>query len=121
MPVNRKYPLAPLLDAVEKYARASPKRITLEYVLIRGLNDTPEDARRLGEIAERFPSKVNLIPFNPSELFPYQRPSEEEVNRFARSLWSRRSTVTVRYSKGLDILAACGQLGYDQVMAANPS
>jgi 23S rRNA (adenine2503-C2)-methyltransferase len=117
MPVTKKWPLGPLLAAVGRYAAASDRRVTLEYVLIRGLNDTPEDAARLGRIAERFPSKVNLIPFNPSELFPYERPTEAEVDAFARRLWRHRTTVTVRYSKGLDILAACGQLGYDQVKA----
>jgi 23S rRNA (adenine2503-C2)-methyltransferase len=81
------------------------------------VNDTPEDADRLGRISERFPSKVNLIPFNPSPLFPFERPLEEEVDAFARRVWAFRTTVTVRYSKGLDILAACGQLGYDQVQA----
>ena len=97
--------------------RVSKRRVTLEYVLIEGLNDTPEDADRLGRMAERFPSKVNVIPFNPSELFPYRRPSPERVDEFAKRLWRFRTTVTVRYSKGLDILAACGQLGYDQVKA----
>ncbi len=115
MPVTRKYPIAELLPALEDYARASKRRVTLEYVLIKGLNDTPEDAARLGAMAERFPSKVNVIPFNPSELFPFERPDPEVVDAFARRLWPHRTTVTVRYSKGLDILAACGQLGYRQV------
>jgi len=115
MPVTRKYPIEELLPALEEYAQVSKRRITLEYVLIKGLNDTPEDADRLGKIAERFPSKLNVIPFNPSELFPYERPEPEAVNAFARRLWPYRTTVTVRYSKGLDILAACGQLGYRQV------
>jgi 23S rRNA (adenine2503-C2)-methyltransferase len=115
MPVTRKYPIGTLLPALEDYARVSGNRVTLEYVLIRGLNDTPADADRLGRMAERFPSKVNVIPFNPSELFPYERPTPEEVDAFARRLWPRRTTVTVRYSKGLDIRAACGQLGYRQV------
>jgi 23S rRNA (adenine2503-C2)-methyltransferase len=115
MPVTRKYPIETLVSAMETYTKASRRRVTLEYVLIRGLNDTPEDAERLGRIAERFPSKLNVIPFNPSPMFPYERPPEDEVDAFARRLWPYRTTVTVRYSKGLDILAACGQLGYDQV------
>lgn len=117
MPVTRKYPIAELIDAVSEFARGSRYRITVEYVLIRGLNDTLADADRLGDIVERFPSKVNLIPFNPSDLFPYERPTPEEVDAFAKRLWRRRTTVTVRYSKGVDIQAACGQLGYDQVKA----
>jgi 23S rRNA (adenine2503-C2)-methyltransferase len=117
MPVTRKYPIDALLPALETYASRSKHRITLEYVLIEGLNDTPEDADRLGRIAERFPSKVNVIPFNESELFPYRRPGPEAVDAFAKRLWKMRTTVTVRYSKGVDILAACGQLGYDQVKA----
>lgn len=115
MPVTRKYPIEALVSAMETYTKASRRRVTLEYVLIRGLNDTQEDAERLGRIAERFPSKINVIPFNPSPLFPFERPPEAEVDAFARRLWPYRTTVTVRYSKGLDILAACGQLGYDQV------
>jgi 23S rRNA (adenine2503-C2)-methyltransferase len=115
MPVTRKYPIETVLPALEAHARASRNRVTLEYVLIRGLNDSPADAERLGRIAERFPSKVNVIPFNPSDLFPYERPTPEEVDAFARRLWRYRTTVTVRYSKGLDIRAACGQLGYRQV------
>jgi 23S rRNA (adenine2503-C2)-methyltransferase len=118
MPVTRKYSIESVLGALEDYAAISNRRVTLEYVLIRGLNDTEADAERLGKIAERFPSKVNVIPFNPSELFPYERPTEEAVDAFARRLWPYRTTVTVRYSKGLDILAACGQLGYGQVKAA---
>jgi 23S rRNA (adenine2503-C2)-methyltransferase len=118
MPVTRKYPIEALVPALQNYARASDRRITIEYVLIRGVNDSPEDADRLGRIAEGFPSKVNIIPFNPSELFPYERPDPERVDAFARRVWPYRTTVTVRYSKGLDILAACGQLGYDQVKAS---
>ena len=115
MPVTRTYPIEVLIPAVEAYARASGRRVTLEYVLIKGLNDTRADAERLGRIAERFPSKVNVIPFNPSDLFEYERPDPERVDGFAKWLWPYRTTVTVRYSKGLDIQAACGQLGYDQV------
>jgi len=115
MPVTRKWPLEQVLEAVEVYAKASSRRITLEYVLIKGINDTLADADRLGKIAARFPSKINVIPFNPSELFPFERPDPEQVDAFARRLWPSHAPVTVRYSKGLDILAACGQLGYDQV------
>ena len=115
MPITRKYPIEVLIPAVEAYARASRRRVTIEYVLIKGLNDTRADAERLGRIAERFPSKVNVIPFNPSDLFEYERPDAERVDAFAKWLWPYRTTVTVRYSKGLDIQAACGQLGYDQV------
>jgi 23S rRNA (adenine2503-C2)-methyltransferase len=115
MPVTKKYPIEILLGAVEAFTRTTRSRVTLEYVLIRGMNDTPEDADRLGKIAARFPSKVNLIPFNPSEMFPYERPTPEEVNAFARRVWPHNTTVTVRYSKGVDILAACGQLGYEQL------
>jgi 23S rRNA (adenine2503-C2)-methyltransferase len=115
MPVTRKYPIEVLMPAVAAYARASRRRVTLEYVLIKGLNDTQEDAERLGRMASRFPTKVNVIPFNPSDLFEYERPDPEHVDAFAQWLWPYRTTVTVRYSKGLDIQAACGQLGYDQV------
>lgn len=121
MPVTRKYPIESLIPPLKAYTAAGRRRVTLEYVLIRGLNDTDADARRLGDIAEQFPSKVNIIPFNPSDLVPYERPTPAEVDAFARRLWPRRTTVTVRYSKGLDIQAACGQLGYDQVRDRLPA
>ncbi|HRU22629.1 MAG TPA: 23S rRNA (adenine(2503)-C(2))-methyltransferase RlmN [Candidatus Latescibacteria bacterium] len=111
MPINRKYPLKTLLDAARHMAGVSPRRrVTFEYALIEGTNDSDEDARRLAELVSGFPCKINLIPFNPVPRQPFRRPSQERIDRFHRILWERNLTVTVRWSKGDDIAAACGQL-----------
>ena len=110
VPPNRKYPLADILDTCRRFPLRKRSRITFEYVLLNGVNDTPEDARRLGRLLGGIRSKVNLIPLNPSPGIPYDRPSDERVDRFARILAERQVTVSVRKSRGRDIRAACGQL-----------
>ena len=111
MPINRRYPIADLLDAARAYAEVTGRWVTFEYVLLQGENDTAEHARRLAELARSVPSKVNLIPFNPggSET-PYQRPSRERIEEFQNILLTRHVTATLRESRGGDIAAACGQL-----------
>jgi len=109
MPITRKYSLQELLDAVRYYTRRAPYRVTFEYILIDGVNDRVEDAKRLRKLLAHIPCKINLIPYNP--VVPAYRPSSEErVNRFARELATFSAPVTVRRSKGQDIRAACGQL-----------
>jgi 23S rRNA (adenine2503-C2)-methyltransferase len=110
VPPNRKYPLTQLLDACRKFPLKRRNRITFEYVMLDGVNDTPEDARRLTGLLSGIRAKVNLIPLNPSPGIPYDRPSDERVNRFAQILADRHITVSVRKSRGRDIRAACGQL-----------
>jgi 23S rRNA (adenine2503-C2)-methyltransferase len=110
VPPNKKYPLAQILDACRKFPLKKRSRITFEYVLLDGVNDTPEDARRLARLLAGIKSKVNLIPLNPAPGIPYDRPSDERVDRFARILADRHLTVSVRKSRGRDIRAACGQL-----------
>jgi 23S rRNA (adenine2503-C2)-methyltransferase len=110
MPINRKYPLEVLLDACRRYPLEKRRRVTFEYVMIDGLNDTAEDARRLIKIARQIPSKINLIPFNESEGFKHKSPSEERVLEFQRILQDGGVTAIIRKSKGSEILAACGQL-----------
>ena len=85
-------------------------RITFEYVLLDGVNDTPEDARRLARLLAGIKAKVNLIPLNAAPGIPFDRPSDERVDRFAQILADRHLTVSVRKSRGRDIRAACGQL-----------
>ncbi len=85
-------------------------RITFEYVMLAGVNDTPDDARRLVKLLSGIKAKVNLIPLNPAPGIPYERPSDERVDRFAQILADRHITVSVRKSRGRDIRAACGQL-----------
>src|SRR5688572_11336811 len=111
VPLNRRYPLRELLRAAEYYAQTTGRRITLEYVLLGGVNDHKGDAERLAEIANSLPCKVNLIPYNPVPQLPWQRPSDEAIQRFADWLFPRCPAVTLRWSQGGEIFAACGQLG----------
>jgi 23S rRNA (adenine2503-C2)-methyltransferase len=110
VPPNRKYPLAAILDACRRFPLKKRSRITFEYVMLDGVNDTPDDARRLAKLLAGIKSKVNLIPLNPAPGIPYDRPSDERVDRFAQILADRHLTVSVRKSRGRDIRAACGQL-----------
>ncbi|PYR67187.1 MAG: 23S rRNA (adenine(2503)-C(2))-methyltransferase RlmN [Acidobacteria bacterium] len=110
VPPNRKYPLAEILETCRRFPLKRRSRITFEYVMLEGVNDTPEDARRLAKLLSGIKAKVNLIPLNPAPGIPYERPSDERVDRFAQILADRYLTVSVRKSRGQDIRAACGQL-----------
>jgi 23S rRNA (adenine2503-C2)-methyltransferase len=110
VPINRKYGLKELLDACRRFPLKRRERITFEYVLLREVNDTPEDARRLVRLLNGIKGKVNLLPLNEAAGIPFERPSDDRVNRFARSLSDHGMTVSVRKSRGRDIRAACGQL-----------
>jgi 23S rRNA (adenine2503-C2)-methyltransferase len=110
VPVNRKYGLEDILAAARKFPARRRNRITFEYVLLGGVNDTPEDARRLVRLLGNIRCKVNLIPLNEAAGIAFVRPSDERVNAFARILASAGLTVSVRKSRGRDIRAACGQL-----------
>ena len=109
-PINRKYPLEQLLDACRRFPLKRRNRITFEYVLLEGVNDSPEDARRLARLLADIKAKVNLLPLNAAAGIPYERPSDERVNAFAQILADHHITVSVRKSRGRDIRAACGQL-----------
>ncbi len=111
MPVNRKYPIRELLSACRKYPLGDRRRITFEYVMLRGVNDSLEDARTLAGLLKGIPSKINLIPFNEFPGSGFQRPEDAAVLAFQAVLASRGHIVLIRKSKGTDILAACGQLG----------
>jgi 23S rRNA (adenine2503-C2)-methyltransferase len=111
VPVNKRWPLAELLSAARDYGRRSGRRVTLEYTLLGGVNDRPEDADRLSQIARDLPSKINLIPYNPVPGLPWKRPHPDDVEAFAQSLYPRAPAVTVRHTLGGEIWAACGQLG----------
>jgi 23S rRNA (adenine2503-C2)-methyltransferase len=111
VPLNRKYPLAELLDACRRYPGASnARRITFEYVMLRGVNDSEAEARELVRLLRGMPAKVNLIPFNPWPGSPYQTSRPEQVQRFAEIVNAAGYSSPVRRPRGRDILAACGQL-----------
>ncbi|MFC1607043.1 23S rRNA (adenine(2503)-C(2))-methyltransferase RlmN [Candidatus Latescibacterota bacterium] len=110
MPVNNRYQLADILDASLEYTRSSKRRITFEYILMAGVNDSPAQALKLLAIVRKIPSKVNLIGYNEYEGAPYRRPSSEVIEAFQKILIDGGVTAIIRKSKGDDILAACGQL-----------
>jgi len=110
MPVNKRWNIESLLSACRNYPLSSHRRITFEYVMLKGINDTLEDAARLIHLVRGIPSKINLIPFNEHPGSDFKRPSDETVRVFQKYLMDRRLTATVRISRGQDILAACGQL-----------
>jgi 23S rRNA (adenine2503-C2)-methyltransferase len=113
VPINRKYPIAMLLESAQNYiaAQRDTKRVvTVEYTLIAGVNDQPEQARDLAVLLKDFPCKINLIPFNAFPQSGYQRPSGNAVSRFWQVLVDAGFVVTVRTTRGDDIDAACGQL-----------
>lgn len=110
VPVNRKYGLQDLLDACRRFPVKTRDRITFEYVLLSGVNDTPQDARRLVKLLNGIKAKVNLLPLNEAAGIPFSRPDGARVNQFAKILADAGLTVSVRKSRGRDIRAACGQL-----------
>ncbi len=110
MPINRKYNLEACISALQHYTELKSKRVTVEYVLMAGMNDRPEDATRLAGILKRLDCQLNLIPYNPIPEEPFKRPNRDQLKRFFELISSGRRTVTVRWSQGKDINAACGQL-----------
>jgi 23S rRNA (adenine2503-C2)-methyltransferase len=110
VPLNKRYPIEDLIAALRRFPLAKRRRITFEYVLLDGVNDTPEDARRLVRLLDGLRAKVNLLPLNEAPGIPFTRPSDARVNAFARILAERDVRVSVRKSRGRDIRAACGQL-----------
>ncbi|HMD53606.1 MAG TPA: 23S rRNA (adenine(2503)-C(2))-methyltransferase RlmN, partial [Phycisphaerae bacterium] len=110
MPVNRKYPLKELVSACEDYQREKGRMITLEYILIAGINDSLEQTRPLALLARKLHAKVNLIPYNKVEDLPWERPSETVCEKFMAALENQGVIATLRREKGHDIDAACGQL-----------
>ena len=110
VPVNRKFTLEELIEACKRFPLAKRRRIMFEYVLLDGVNDTPEDARRLVRLLDGIKAKVNLLPLNEAAGIPFSRPADERINAFAKILVDHDLVVTVRRSRGRDIRAACGQL-----------
>ena len=111
VPLNRKYKLAELIQACRDYPGASnARRITFEYVMLKGVNDSDEDAHALVRLLDGIPAKMNLIPFNPWPGSPYERSSNTRIDKFAKILMAAGYASPVRTTRGADIMAACGQL-----------
>jgi 23S rRNA (adenine2503-C2)-methyltransferase len=110
VPINKKYGVADIIEACRRFPLKRRRRITFEYVLLAGVNDSPADAHRLARLLAGVKSKVNLIPLNAAPGIPFERPSDETINQFAQILADHHLTVSVRKSRGRDIRAACGQL-----------
>ena len=121
MPINKKYPLSVLMHACKEYPLRTWEHLTFEYVMLGGINDAVEDARRVVRLLTPLKSvKVNLIPWNPGEL-PYRESSPERIEEFRQMLVDRGVPTFVRYSRGRDVMAACGQLALLQIQSSPAS
>ncbi len=110
MPVNNAYPVKSLIDACKQYVKKTKRVITFEYILVKGVNASEKEARELSRLLKGLLCKVNLIPYNPIQEFAHDAPAYEEIVRFQKILQNGGIKTTVRFSKGRDIQAACGQL-----------
>jgi len=110
MPINKKYPIKVLLDSLRDYPLKPTRRITFEYVMLKGVNDSMDDARRLGRLLHGIPSKINLIVFNAFEGTEFDPPDAARVKEFQNYLIQKKYSVFIRKNRGTDILGACGQL-----------
>jgi 23S rRNA (adenine2503-C2)-methyltransferase len=112
MPVNRKYPIEKLIEACQNYPLRSGRMLTIEYVLLKNINDDIKNANRLCQLLRGTRSKINLIPYNAHEMCEFECPDESSIEEFQKILIKNNYTVMIRKSKGSDISAACGQLLY---------
>ena len=111
VPINKKYDIKQLLDAVRSYARISnSRRVTWEYVMLKGVNDTTQDAKNLVKLIKGIPSKINLIPFNEWPCSPYECSEEDSISKFAKIIMKAGYASPIRTPRGRDVMAACGQL-----------
>ncbi|MFQ5328414.1 MAG: 23S rRNA (adenine(2503)-C(2))-methyltransferase RlmN [Thermodesulfobacteriota bacterium] len=110
MPINRKYPLKKLMEACRRYGSGKKRVVTFEYILIKGVNDGEDDARKVAALIRKIPCKINLIPFNPFPDIPFTRPERGTILRFQKILIDNGYTTFLRESRGDEIRAACGQL-----------
>jgi 23S rRNA (adenine2503-C2)-methyltransferase len=110
VPLDRRYPIDDLIDAARRFREAKGRRVSLEWTLMDGVNDSADQARALAAIAREIDAHVNIIPMNPTPLAPQQRPSDERIRAFVDEVGRQGATVTLRDTRGVDIDAACGQL-----------
>jgi len=120
MPVNHTFPLPKLMGAVRYHVEKTGRRVTFEYILLEELNDSLADAAKLVKLVAQLPCKINLIPYNPIGPGKFKRPAPERIERFVDYLRPRVPAVTVRYSQGVEIGAACGQLAGEVTGGARP-
>jgi 23S rRNA (adenine2503-C2)-methyltransferase len=118
VPINRRWPVETLLAAVDRYTAKTGRRVSFEYALMGGINDSDETAHELGALLRGRLCHLNVIPYNPVELLDFHRPSPERIDRFAEIVGEYGVPVTVRYSRGVEIAAACGQLRHKHEAAA---
>jgi 23S rRNA (adenine2503-C2)-methyltransferase len=117
VPLNRRWPLDELMAAVRRYVATTRRRVSFEYALIADVNDSDEHARELARRLKGVLAHVNIIPLNPTPAFPYERPSVERIERFEAVLQAAGVPATIRYSRGTEIAAACGQLHVEHANA----
>ena len=118
VPLNKKFPIAELLEACRTYPGSSnARRITFEYVMLKGVNDSPTEARELVRLLKGIPAKVNLIPFNPWPGAPYECSTDVAIAAFSDIVFNAGYSAPVRTPRGRDISAACGQLKSESVRA----
>jgi 23S rRNA (adenine2503-C2)-methyltransferase len=111
MPINRLYPIREIIDYVKGFKGGNRNRITFEYILIKDINDSPENAKLLSEVLAEVRCKINLIPYNESPYIDFKAPTDKTIEQFHAYLLNKHFTVIVRDSRGKDIAGACGQLG----------
>ena len=122
IPLNRQYPLDELLGAIGEHHRITGKKVTFEYIILPGVNDSPREARELARIAKAHPCRINLIGFNPFTGAPYEKPRVPHVIQFRE--WVARDfpgEISIRRSRGEDIQGACGQLSLKHAQASPSS
>ena len=110
MPINQRFPISELIETLKNFPLKARKRITIEYVMLHGVNDTAADLKRLPKLLRGIPSKINLIPYNENAGLGFKAPPREHVGQWQDTLTRGGMDVTIRWSKGQDIKAACGQL-----------
>ncbi len=110
VPINRKYPIEKLIKTLRSYPADNVRRIMIEYVMLKGVNDSKENALKLADLLKGIPVKVNLIPFNPYPGSEFEKPSRKEIEEFQKVLWNKNIAAFIRDSRGEDISAACGML-----------
>ncbi len=115
MPINKKYPIEVLMQALRNYPLKPTRRLTFEYVLLEGINDTDDDAKRLARLLRGIPSKINLIPYNAHVSSDYRPPPQERIFSFQNYLMSQHYSVFIRKNRGSDIMGACGQLAAQSI------